>query len=50
MRRKELKAYVIEQGRELERRLLQEHLDLIAAAERPVKVIGAIGWSCASGG
>jgi hypothetical protein len=35
----ELEAYVIEQGRELERRLLQEHLDLRAGAERPVRVV-----------
>jgi hypothetical protein len=39
----ELEAYVIEQGRELERRLLQAHLDLRAARERPVSVTGADG-------
>jgi hypothetical protein len=39
MKHDELEAYVIEQGRELERRLLQEHLDLRAGAERPVRVV-----------
>jgi hypothetical protein len=39
MKHDELEEYVIREGRELERRLLQEHLELRAAAERPVKVI-----------
>lgn len=43
MKHDELEAYVIEQGRELERRLLQEHLDLRAGAERPVRVVGGDG-------
>jgi hypothetical protein len=38
-----LEAYVVEQGRELERRLLQAHLDLRAAAEQRVQVRGADG-------
>jgi hypothetical protein len=39
----ELERYVKEEGRELERRLLQAHLDLRAAQERPVDVRGADG-------
>jgi hypothetical protein len=39
----ELEGYVKEQGRELERRLLQAHLDLRAVHERPVEVCGADG-------
>lgn len=34
MKHDELEAYVVEQGRELERRLPQQHLDLRAGAER----------------
>src|SRR5215468_6058892 len=41
----ELERYVKEEGRELERRLLQAHLDLRAAQERPVEVCGADGLS-----
>lgn len=43
MKHDELEAYVIDQGRELERRLLQEHLDLRAGAERPVRVVESGG-------
>ncbi len=39
----QLEEYVIEQGRELERRLLQAHLDLRAALEERVEVKGADG-------
>src|SRR5258708_11094045 len=39
----ELERYVKEEGRELERRLLQAHLDLRAAQERLVDVRGADG-------
>lgn len=39
----ELEAYIEEQGREYQRRLLQAHLDLRAARERPVEVRGADG-------
>lgn len=39
----ELKQYINGAGRELERRLLQAHLDLRAAWERPVEVRGADG-------
>ena len=39
----ELERYVKDEGRELERRLLQAHLDLRAARERPVDVRGADG-------
>jgi len=39
----ELEAFVEEQGREYERRLLQAHLELRAAHERPVEVRGADG-------
>lgn len=35
----ELETYVIGEGRELQRRLLQQHLDLRAAAERRVRVV-----------
>lgn len=38
-----LEKYVAEEGRELERRLLQAHLDLRAAREQPVDVRGADG-------
>lgn len=37
----ELEEYVLKEGRELQRRLLQAHLELRAARERPVEVIGA---------
>jgi hypothetical protein len=37
----ELEAYVIEQGRELERRLLQEHLDLRAGARVIASIVGS---------
>jgi hypothetical protein len=39
----ELESFVQSQGRELERRLLQAHLDLRAARERPVSVRGDDG-------
>src|SRR5262249_4992432 len=39
----ELEGYVIREGRELERRMLQAHLDLRASAEVPVKVVAAEG-------
>jgi hypothetical protein len=39
----ELERYVKEQGREIERRMLQAHLDLRAACERAVDVRGADG-------
>jgi hypothetical protein len=39
----ELEEYVIEEGRELQRRLLQAHLELRAARERTVPVTGADG-------
>lgn len=39
----ELEDYVIEEGRELQRRLLQAHLELRAAKEQVVPVIGADG-------
>jgi len=39
----ELERYIKEQGREMERRLFQAHLDLRAARERPVDVRGADG-------
>src|SRR5207237_968871 len=35
--------YVNREGREIQRRLLQAHLDLRAHAERPVKVVGKDG-------
>jgi hypothetical protein len=38
-----LEQYIQEQGRELQRQLLQAHLDLRAACERPVDVLGADG-------
>ena len=38
-----LEKYVREHGREVERRMLQAHLDLRAARERPVAVRGADG-------
>jgi hypothetical protein len=43
MRHEDLEEYVIREGRELERRMLQEHLDLRAGAERLVKVVGEDG-------
>jgi hypothetical protein len=43
MRHEDLEEYVVREGRELERRMLQEHLDLRAAAERQVEVIGEDG-------
>jgi hypothetical protein len=43
MRHEDLEEYVVREGRELERRMLQEHLDLRAAAERQVKVVGEDG-------
>src|SRR5262245_58968253 len=39
----ELEGYVIREGRELERRMLQAHLDLRASAELPVRVVSADG-------
>jgi hypothetical protein len=39
----ELEKYVRDHGREVERRMLQAHLDLRAACERPVDVCGADG-------
>jgi hypothetical protein len=39
----ELEAFVEEQGREYQRRLLQAHFELRAARERPVQVRGADG-------
>lgn len=39
----EVESFVREQGRELERRLYQAHLDLRAARERPVRVEGDDG-------
>jgi hypothetical protein len=39
----ELEQYVVEQGRELQRRLLQAHLELRAERERVVPVTGADG-------
>jgi len=39
----ELEAYVVAEGRELQRRLLQQHLDLRAAAERRVRVVDGDG-------
>ena len=43
MSHQELEAYVVAEGREVQRRLLQAHLDLRSAAERPVQAIGADG-------
>jgi hypothetical protein len=43
MRHEDLEEYLVQEGRELERRMLQEHLDLRAAAERQVKVVGEDG-------
>lgn len=40
MRHEDLERYVIQQGLELQRRLLQDHLDVRAAAERRVAVVG----------
>jgi hypothetical protein len=39
----ELEAFVVEEGREYQRRLLQAHLELRAERERPVEVQGADG-------
>ena len=39
----DVEAYVNQEGREVQRRLLQAHLELRAHAERPVKVVGADG-------
>ncbi len=39
----EIESYVIEQGRELERLLMQAHMDLRAAREARVAVTGADG-------
>jgi hypothetical protein len=39
----ELEAYVTREGREYERRLMQAHLELRAAKERPVEVRGSDG-------
>jgi hypothetical protein len=39
----EIEEYVIEEGRELQRRLLQAHLELRAAREQAVAVVGADG-------
>lgn len=43
MNHAELEAYVIAEGQEVQRRLLQAHLDLRSAAERPVRAVGADG-------
>jgi hypothetical protein len=43
MNHAELETYVVAEGREVERRLMQGHLDLRSAAERPVRAIGADG-------
>jgi len=43
MNHTELEAYVVAEGREVQRRLLQAHLDLRSAAERPVRAVGADG-------
>jgi len=43
MNHAELEAYVVAEGREVQRRLLQAHLDLRSAAERPVRAVGADG-------
>ena len=40
MRHEDLEQYVTRQGLELQRRLLQDHLDVRAAAERRVAVVG----------
>src|SRR4051812_24161951 len=37
----ELEAYVVAEGREVQRRLLQAHLNLRSGAERPVRAVGA---------
>lgn len=37
----ELETYIVRDGRELQRRLLQAHLDLRAAAEAPTRVVGS---------
>lgn len=39
----ELEAYVVAEGRELQRRLLQQHLDLRTGAERRVRVVDEAG-------
>jgi hypothetical protein len=39
----ELEEFVVQEGRELQRRMLQQHLDLRAAAEQRVDVTGADG-------
>lgn len=43
MRHEDLEEYVVREGREFERLMLQEHLDLRAAAEKQVKVVGEDG-------
>jgi hypothetical protein len=43
MRHDEVEEYVVVQGREVQRLLLQEHLDLRSAAEQPVRVIDEAG-------
>jgi hypothetical protein len=43
MNHAELEAYVVAEGREVQRRLLQAHLDLRSAAERPVRAVGDDG-------
>lgn len=45
MRHEDLERYVTQQGLELQRRLLQDHLDVRAAAERRVVVVGNDGVS-----
>lgn len=41
MSHEELEQYLVTEGREAQRRMLQAHLQLRAAAERPVRVVGA---------
>lgn len=43
MRHEDLERYLTQQGLELQRRLLQDHLDVRAAAERRVAVVGNDG-------
>jgi hypothetical protein len=43
MRHEDLEGYVVQEGRELERLMLQEHLNLRAVAEKQVKVVGEDG-------
>ena len=43
MRHEEVEEYVVQEGREVQRRMLQAHFDLRKAAERPVEVMAADG-------